>query len=175
MQYLRVDHDPQRQLLQMRQLRYDERLRLAAQPGKGQGLRNQAQGLVKARGDSAKGTGFILVPFSVCGLGIDSMRRNKLFVAASSTVVLVFLGSLVLFLVRPIERSFAGTFPLFVGSAIVFSLPATPLLVWGIRSSKRNPESQPFLLKALLVGLALPLTLFVAGLCYSVFFSFRGR
>ena len=103
------------------------------------------------------------------------MSRDKLFLAASSTVVLLFLGSLILFLVRPMERSFAGTFPLFVGSAIVFSLPATPLLVWGIRSSKRNPESQSFFLKALLVGLALPPMFFVAGLCHSLFLSFRGR
>ena len=79
------------------------------------------------------------------------MTRNKLFVAASSIVVLVFLGSLILFLVRPIERSFAGTFPLLVGSAIVFTLPATPLLVWGRRLSKRNPKSQTFLVKALMV------------------------
>ena len=103
------------------------------------------------------------------------MRRNTLFVAASTTVVLAFLGSLILFLVRPIERSFAGTFPLLVGSAIVFALPAIPLLVWGIRSSKRNPESQTLLLKALTVGLALPPMLFVAGLCHSLFLSFRGR
>ena len=103
------------------------------------------------------------------------MRRNQLFVAASSTVVLVFLGSLILFLVRPIERSFAGTFPLFVGSAVVFTLPATPLLVWGRRLAKRNPESQTFLLKALMVGLALPPMLFVAGLCHSLLLSFRGR
>ena len=103
------------------------------------------------------------------------MRSNKLFVAASSTVVLVFLGILVLFLVRPIEPSFAGTFPLLVGAAIVFTLPATPLLVWGIRASKRDPESQPFFLKALLVGLAFPPMLFVAGLGHAVFLSFRGR
>jgi len=101
------------------------------------------------------------------------MSRNKLFLAASSTVVLLFLGSLILFLVRPMERSFAGTFPLFVGSAIVFSLPATPLLVWGIRSSKR--EGRPFFLKALLAGLALPPMFFVAGLCHSLFLTFRGR
>ena len=103
------------------------------------------------------------------------MRKHQLFVAASSTVVLVFLGSLILFLVRPIERSFAGTFPLVVGSATVFTLPATPLLVWGRRLSKRNPESQTFLLKALMVGLALPPMLFVAGVCHALFVSLQGR
>ena len=50
MQHVRVDHDPQRQLLQVRELRDDQRLRLK----KTQGLRNQAQGLVKEAGKRDK-------------------------------------------------------------------------------------------------------------------------
>ena len=49
MQYLRVDHDPQRELLQVRELRNDERLRLK----KAQGLRNQ--GLRAGQGSREEG------------------------------------------------------------------------------------------------------------------------
>jgi hypothetical protein len=44
-QHLRLDHDPERQLLQVRELRDHFWLRLTAQPLKESGIRNRDSGL----------------------------------------------------------------------------------------------------------------------------------
>ena len=66
MQHLRVDHDPQRELLQVRELRHDERLRLASFPGRpkesglgaGQGIGafHLVASAFRRKGRTAKGT-----------------------------------------------------------------------------------------------------------------------
>jgi hypothetical protein len=73
------------------------------------------------------------------------------------------------------EKSFAGTFPLIVGSAVVFSVISVPLWFGGRQLLKRSPVNSPRLLRVLLVGLTLPPVCFAAGLVTAFFSLFRGR
>ena len=103
------------------------------------------------------------------------MSRGHWQISASLIVVSFFLGSVVLFFIRPIERSFAGIFPLIVGSAAFFSLPSMPLLVWALRSLRNKSVPKVGVLRVLLVGLALPPAVFIVGFVSSSIVLFRGR
>ena len=69
------------------------------------------------------------------------MTRDKVFLTVSSTVLALFLASVVASLVWPIERSPAGTIPLLVGASLFFLLPAIALLAWGTTSWKEEIPS----------------------------------
>ena len=103
------------------------------------------------------------------------MTVDKLFTLLSSIVTVLFLGSVALFTLNRIEKSFAGIFPLIVGDGVVFSVMSVPLWIWSYRSLKRQPDRALWPLRVLLLGLALPPVCVMAGLILAVFLLFRGR
>ena len=103
------------------------------------------------------------------------MTRDKTFLTVSSTVLVLFLASVVTSIIWPIERSLAGIVPLVVGASIYFLLPAIALLVWGTKSWKRNPEHRIRFHRLVLIGLALPPAFLLAAYFEAFFFLFRGR
>jgi len=103
------------------------------------------------------------------------MNVDKLFTLLSSIVTVLFLGSVALFTLNPIEKSFAGIFPLIVGAGVVFSVMSVPLWIWSYRSLKRRHDRAPWTLKVLLLALALPPACVMAGFILTVFLLFRGR
>jgi hypothetical protein len=103
------------------------------------------------------------------------VKSEKLFLVISSLVVFLFLGSVLMFLAFPMERSFAGTFPLIIGSASICTLPAAVLLVWGLKISKPDLASKSQLFKGLIGALVVPPAIFICGFLISFFTMFRGR
>jgi hypothetical protein len=100
---------------------------------------------------------------------------EKLFTWVSSVVVVLFLGTVALWVIKPIEPSFAGTFGLVVGSAVAFSLVSVPLWFAGRRLMKRRPADSPRFVTAVMWGLTLPPACFVVGFVIAFFMLFRGR
>jgi hypothetical protein len=100
---------------------------------------------------------------------------SKLFLSASSIVLVLFFGFLGTVLISPIESSVAGTIPGVIGASVLFCLPAIPLLVWGINSWNRDRGRRTVFRRILLIGLALPPTLAVAGFFHAFSLLFRGR
>ncbi len=100
---------------------------------------------------------------------------EKLFTWVSSIVIVLFLGTVALWVIEPIEPSFAGTFGLVVGSAVVFSLVSMPLWFAGRRLIKLRPADSPRLVRAVIWGLTLPPACLVVGFVTAFFMLFRGR
>jgi len=104
-----------------------------------------------------------------------TLTRDKVFLTVSSTVLALFLASVVASLVWPIDRSPAGTIPLVVGASVYFLLPAVALLLWGRTSWKTSPEHRTRFHRIVMIGLALPPAFFVAGAFQALFLVFHGR
>jgi hypothetical protein len=103
------------------------------------------------------------------------MNWDKLFLAVSSIVIVVFIGFIAVVLTAPIEHSIAGTVPGVIGASVLFCLLAIPLLVLGINSWQRNPGRRTFFRRLLLIGLALPPMFAFVGFFHAFFIVFRGR